>query len=84
MINKDTANSKEWKNKGRMVNGMVREIIRREVKEWCSEPIKTIKINFQGIDTSKETSDNSKNKDKSRTQNGIKRVNNGFLRQWQD
>ena len=26
----------------------------------------------------------SKNKDKSRTNNGIKRVNNAFLRQWQD
>jgi len=46
--------------------------------------IKTININFQGIDTSKETTDNSKNKDKSRTNNGIKRVNNAFLRQWQD
>jgi hypothetical protein len=51
------------------------------IKERSSEPIKTININFQGIDTSKETSDNSKNKDKSRTNNGIKRVNNAFLRQ---
>ena len=44
----------------------------------------TININFQGIDSSKDTSENSKNKDKSRTNNGIKRVNNAFLRQWQD
>jgi hypothetical protein len=52
-----------------------------EAKYRNPRSTKTININFQGIDTSKETSDNSKNKDKSRTNNGIKRVNNAFLRQ---